>query len=157
MTVHFKGGVSENPKRVRLKLKSKKMKTIQNLLVITFVVLLTSCATTTKFPLSSTVPAAEISAKINQDKNKNFVINVVAKNLASADRLNPPKNNYSVWMITDDGTLKNIGQLTNQNAKTASLKTLTPFKVKEIFITAEDQGNLTYPSGIEISRTSFNK
>jgi len=122
---------------------------------MSLIAVLTSCATTTKFPLSSTVPAAEITAKINQDKNKNYVINVIAKNLASADRLNPPKNNYSIWIVTENGTIKNIGQLTNLNAKTATLKTLTPFNVKEIFITAEDQGNLTYPNGIEISRTNF--
>ena len=122
---------------------------------MSLIAVLTSCATTTKFPLSSTVPAAEITAKVNQDKNKNYVINVIAKNLASADRLNPPKNNYSIWIVTENGTIKNIGQLTNLNAKTATLKTLTPFNVKEIFITAEDQGNLTYPNGIEISRTNF--
>ncbi|PIR13145.1 MAG: hypothetical protein COS42_03770 [Flavobacteriales bacterium CG03_land_8_20_14_0_80_35_15] len=105
--------------------------------------------------MSNTVPAAEITAKVNQDKNKNYVIQVVAKNLASAERLNPPKNNYSVWIVTENGTIKNIGQLTNLNAKTATLKTLTPFNVKEIFITAEDQGNLTNPNGVEISRTNF--
>lgn len=132
------------------------MKLLKSLLFMSLIAVLTSCATTTKFPLSSTVPAAEITAKVNQDKNKNYVIQVVAKNLASADRLNPPKNNYSVWIVIDDGTTKNIGQLTNLNAKTATLKTLTPFNVKEIFITAEDQGNLTYPNGVEISRTNFN-
>jgi len=132
------------------------MKLLKSLLFMSLIAVLTSCATTTKFPLSSTVPAAEITAKVNQDKNKNYVIQVVAKNLASAERLNPPKNNYSVWIVTENGTIKNIGQLTNLNAKTATLKTLTPFNVKEIFITAEDQGNLTYPNGVEISRTNFN-
>ena len=131
------------------------MKLLKSLLFMSLIAVLTSCATTTKFPLSSTVPAAEITAKVNQDKNKNYVIKVVAKNLASAERLNPPKNNYSVWIVTENGTIKNIGQLTNLNAKTATLKTLTPFNVKEIFITAEDQGNLTYPNGVEISRTNF--
>ena len=33
----------------------------------------------------------------------------------------------------------------------------TPFKVNQIFITAEDQANLTKPAGIEISRYSYNK
>ncbi|NJO90686.1 MAG: hypothetical protein HC831_18290 [Chloroflexia bacterium] len=50
-----------------------------------------------------------------------------------------------------------IGQLTNKNAKKAVLKTVTPFNVKEIFITAEEQGDLAYPAGVEISRTTFNK
>jgi hypothetical protein len=59
--------------------------------------------------------------------------------------------------VTTDGMTKNIGQLNNRNAKKATLKTSTPFNAGEIFITAEDQGNLTIPAGVEISRTSFNK
>ena len=133
------------------------MRTIKNLAIIGVVALMTSCASTAKFPISSTVPAADITAKKKQDKTKNYMIEVTAKNLAEAIRLNPPKNNYSVWIVAENGTTKNLGQLVNKNAKEASLKTTTPFNVKEIFITAEEQGNLNYPSGIEISRTTFNK
>lgn len=75
--------------------------------------------------------------------------------MAAASRLNPPKNNYSVWSITDGGMTKNIGQLINKNAKKAVLKTVTPFDAKEIFITAEEEGNLNYPAGTEISRRNF--
>ena len=133
------------------------MRTIKSLLIIGFAALMTSCASTAKFPISSTVPAAEFTAKKKQDKNKNFVIELTAINLAEASRLTPQMNNYSVWIVTDDGTTKNIGQLTNKNAKKAVLKTVTPFNVREIFITAEEQGSLTYPAGNEISRTTFNK
>jgi hypothetical protein len=133
------------------------MRTIKNLAIIGAIALMTSCASTVKFPVSSTVPAADITAKKKQDKNKNYVIELTAYNLAEASRLNPPKNNYSVWIITSDGVTKNVGQLTNKNAKKATLETTTPFDVKEIFITAEEQGNLNYPSGTEISRTTFNK
>ncbi len=58
--------------------------------------------------------------------------------------------------MTDNGT-KNAGQLIIKNAKRASLKTSTPYDVNEIFITAEDQGDYSYPVGVEISRTSFKK
>ena len=133
------------------------MRTIKNLEIIGVVALMTSCASTAKFPISSTVPAADITAKKKQDQNKNYMIEVTAKNLAEAIRLNPPKNNYRVWIVAENGTTKNLGQLVNKNAKEASLKTTTPFNVKEIFITAEEQGNLNYPAGIEISRTTFNK
>ena len=133
------------------------MKTIKSLAIICAVALMTSCVTTAKFPVSSTVPAADITAKKKQDKNKNYLIEVTARNLAEASRLNPPKNNSRVWFITSDGTIKNVGQLTNKNAKKATLETTTPFDVKEIFITAEEQGNLHYPTGTEISRTTFNK
>ncbi len=131
------------------------MKSLINLLLVSVLVFLTSCATTAKFPVSSITPAAEITAKKKQDKNNNYIIEVTAKNLASADRVDPSKKNYNVWIVTENNGTKNAGMLFNKNAKTASLKTSTPFDVKEIFITAEDQGDYSYPVGVEISRTTF--
>lgn len=133
------------------------MRTIKNLAVIGVIALMTSCVSTVKFPISNTVPGAEITVTKNQDKNNNYVIVLTARNLADASRLNPPKNNYSVWIVADNGTTKNIGQLDNKNAQKTILKTVTPFDVDEIFITAEDQGNLSFPMGIEISRITFSK
>lgn len=133
------------------------MKTIKSLVIIGVVALMTSCASTAKFPVSSSVPAADITAKKKQDKNDNYVIAVTARNLAEPSRLSPPKYNYSVWIVAENGSVKNLGQLINKNAKKAILETTTPFDVKEIFITAEEQGNSNYPSGTEISRTTFNK
>lgn len=133
------------------------MKTIKSIVFLGIIILLSSCATTVNFPVSTAVPAAEIVAKKKQDKHDNYVIELTAKNLADPGRLDPPKNNYSVWIVTENGETNNVGQLTNVNAKKANLTASTPFDVKEIFITAEDQGNLTYPRGIEISRTSFSK
>jgi biopolymer transport protein ExbD len=133
------------------------MKRERNVLLVATLLFLTSCASITKFPVSSTLPAAEITAKTKQDKNKNYTIEVTAKHLASPDRLNPPKSNYNVWIVTEENGTMNLGMLTNKNAKTAVLKTKTPFKVIEIFITAEDQGNNSSPNGIEISRTNLNR
>ncbi|MBJ2172661.1 hypothetical protein JBL43_00320 [Aureibaculum sp. A20] len=126
------------------------------IITITMVFLMfISCGTTKKFPLSDLVPAAEITVSKKQDNNNNYVIEVSAENLASADRLDPPKNNYVVWIVTEDNGIKNVGQLSNKNAKKVELETTTPFDVKEIFITAENEGNITYPSGIEITRTTL--
>lgn len=133
------------------------MRTIKSLVIMGMVVLITSCASTAIFPVSTVVPAAEIKAIKKQDQNGNYSIELTAQNLAEASRLDPPMNNYSAWIVTDNGSIKNIGQLSNKNAKTAILKALTPFIVKEIFITAEMQGNLAYPQGTEISRTKFDK
>ena len=133
------------------------MDIVKLLVVNCAVIFLGSCASTAKFPVSDVAPAAVITAKKWQDNNKNFVIEVIARHLAEAERLNPPKKNYSVWIVAENGTIKNIGQLMQENEKKTILKTTTPFKVKEIFITAEDQGNLNYPSGVEISRTTFSK
>lgn len=132
------------------------MKAFKCLAIIAIVAIATSCATTVRFPVSSIVPGADITVTKDQDKNNNYVIVLTAKNLAEASRLNPPMNNYSVWIETTDGMVKNIGQLDNKNAKKAVLRTVSPFDVREVFITAENQGNLTYPAGVEISRISFN-
>ena len=131
------------------------MKSLIKVLFVVVLAFLTSCASIAKFPVSNFVPAAEIIAKKTQDKNKNYVIEVIAKNLASADRIEPSKKNYNVWIVTENNGTKNAGMLANKNAKKASLKTATPFNVREIFITAEEQGDYSYPMGIEIARTSF--
>lgn len=111
--------------------KIKKMRPIRILAIIGVVALMTSCASTDKFPVSSTVPAADITATKKQDKHKNYVIVLTARNLAEASRLNLPKNNYSVWIVVDNGVTKNVGQFTNKNSKKAVLKTVTPFNVKK--------------------------
>jgi hypothetical protein len=132
------------------------MKIIQTSL-LSLATLLAGCATTAKFPISTVAPAAEISAKKTMDKNKNYVIELVALNLTSTDRLNPPKNHYNVWIVTEQNDYKNLGQVMNANAKKVVFKTLTPFNPKEIILTAEDEGNRLMPAGIEIARTSFKK
>lgn len=132
------------------------MKKLPNVLA-GFVMMITSCATTAKFPVSTVAPAAEISAKKTLDKNKNYVVELVALNLTSPERLNPPKDHYNVWIITEQNEYKNLGQIMNANAKRVNFKTLSPYNPKQIIVTAEDEGNRLLPTGIEISRTSFKK
>jgi hypothetical protein len=53
-------------------------------------------------------------------------------------------------MDTDKDGVKNLGQLKSvtgffTDAQTASLNTVTPFKPKRIFVTAEDEANTTSP------------
>jgi hypothetical protein len=122
------------------------------ILSVLLVFLMTSCATIAKFPVSNVSPAAEITAKIKKDKQNNYEITIIANYLASAERLSPPKNTYVIWVVTKQSGITNSGQLKNENAKKNTLKTLTSFEPLEIFITAEDEGTVTYPTGVEISR-----
>ncbi|MFA5971375.1 MAG: hypothetical protein WC780_03400 [Lentimicrobiaceae bacterium] len=134
------------------------MKTIKNVILsLVLMFLVAACTLTTKFPISSVTPGAEITANVKLDKSNNHVISVTANHLASAERLTPPKNTYVVWITTSDNGVKNIGQLKSKNNKTATLETLTSFNPVEIFITAEDKGDVSYPSGIEISRATIKK
>ncbi len=119
--------------------------------------LVTSCFTTAKFHVSQITPAADVVARMKQDKNKNYQIVITAKNLASVERLSPAKKTYVAWIVTDNNGIKNIGQLKIKNAKTSTLNTLTAFKPIEIFITAENEGSVSFPSGIEITRAKINR
>lgn len=116
-----------------------------------------ACATTVNFPTSDVTPAADISATKKTDRNGNYKILVTAKNLASADRLEPPQSVYIAWIVTNTEGIRSIGRLTNKNAKTATIETLTPFAFTEIFITAEGKADVSSPLGIEISRAKFKK
>lgn len=128
------------------------MKIIKLIPIGVILFLVTSCTTTVKFPVSNLVPAAEISATKKKDKNNNYGIKVTTRYLANPNRLNPPKNFYVVWIVTDNNQIKNIGQLIQKGSKKVVLTTTTPFAVKEIFITAEDRGDVTYPGNTEITR-----
>ena len=73
-----------------------------------------SCTKKVKFPSLASVPASEITASKKQDSNKNYLIEAKATNLASPDRLFPKRNNYSLWILTSNGEVKNIGAIIEQ-------------------------------------------
>jgi hypothetical protein len=118
-----------------------------------------SCAKKMAFLSSSVVPAARGEVKIKSDNNKNHVINVSITNLAEPERLTPPKQMYMVWMLTDQNSTKNLGQIKTSDgtfSKTlkASFETVTTFKPLKIFITAENDSNVQYPDRVIILTTS---
>lgn len=80
-----------------------------------------SFASTAKFPVSDVVPAVNIIAKKKTDGNKNVFLEVTAQNLANPKRLNPPENNYSIWIVANGYGIKNVGQLIIRNAKKINL------------------------------------
>ena len=131
------------------------MKTIQYFFALVLSLFVVACATTAKFPVSSIVPAAEITAKKKTDANQNNILEITARNLASPDRLVPAGNHYSIWVVTKNQGTKNVGQLLVKNGDKANFKTTTAFDFDEVFITVENQSDLTYPTGVEISRTKF--
>ncbi len=139
------------------------MKTFKNLasglLVIAMIMLVTSCARKTNFQTSSVVPAARGSVKVKKDDNNNYDIKIKLNGLAEAKRLEPAKQVYVVWMEADDHTTKNLGRINSNSSLLskklkASFDTVTPFKPIKIFITAEDQADVTYPDTRVVLTTS---
>lgn len=127
---------------------------IINSMLLVFLIAGVSCRTTVDFPHSSTLPAAEVKAKVKQDKNENYKIKLEADHLADPNRLNPAKDVYVVWIETESNDSQNIGQLTTNGSKDASLETVTSYKPVRIFITAEDRANLQYPRGEVVFESS---
>lgn len=119
-------------------------------LITLMVAFSTSCATKMTFSTSSVVPAAQGHVKVSRDNNKNYVIKISIKDLAGVERLQPQKQTYVVWMVTNEGLTKNIGQLNSSKSflsrtLKASLKTVSSSNPVKIFITAENDPGVQNP------------
>lgn len=136
---------------------------IKNIFFVVFTAMIlfsfTSCVTKAKFESSTVVPAAQGFVKVNKDKNNNYSIQVEVTNLAESSRLTPAKRTYVVWLVSDQNETKNLGQF-NTSSKmfskrlNASFKTVTSYKPIKLFITAEDEETIQYPSGVLILTTN---
>jgi len=125
------------------------------LALISVITLTSSCASTSEFPVSELVPAADITAKIRKQGKQNYLVTIKANNLAASERLNPSKEIYIIWAVSETNVTRNVGHFTQQNAEKSIYKASFPYKPIEVFITAENEENLCKPSEVEISRTKL--
>ena len=82
-------------------------------IIIFFIVsfLLFSCTNTISFQGSEVVPAAVAEAKIKQDQNNNFEIEIDVENLAKPENLHPPRDIYLAWYETAETGANKLGQI----------------------------------------------
>ncbi len=137
-----------------------KRNTFIGVLISILIFSFSSCSVNKSFLASSVVPAAEGKVKVKQDKSQNYNIQVNVSGLAEVERLNTNKNNYVVWMLTDQGRTENLGLLNTAGGMfskklKASLETSSSYKPSKVFITAEENTNVQYPSK-EIVLTTAN-
>lgn len=124
----------------------KPIKTIAHSLFM--VVALSSCTPKMTFLNSTIAPAATGGVSVKKDKNNNYVLNVSVMNLAEPKQLTPAKETYIVWMESDESSVKKLGQIAPRSkALKGELKTTSTDKPKEVYITAENDANTTYPNG----------
>lgn len=127
---------------------------------LVMIFLISSCATRkSSFLTSTVVPAAQGNVKIKKDGNNNYAIKIDLANLAEPDKLQPPKKSYVVWIETGSDGIKNIGQIkTSTNFLSSKLKasfqTVSSFNPVKVFITAEDDASIQYPSGVTVLSTN---
>ena len=113
------------------------------------------CSKKLVFLPSSVVPAAEGYVQVKKDVNQNYAITLKVSNLAEVDKMQPPKKTYVVWMETDRGLTRNIGQIVSSRNLNANFETVTSFKPVKIFLTAEDNENVQYPGNVVLSTAKF--
>lgn len=134
-------------------------KSLVSLLAITLIFVFFSCARKTSFQTSSVVPAARGDVKVKKDDNNNYQIKIKISGLAEVKRLEPSKQAYVIWLVSDEHITKNLGQinsssnLLSKNLK-ASFETVSSVKPVKIFITAEDDASTQYPGSIVILSTN---
>ena len=110
------------------------------------------------FEPSSVVPAATGHVKIIKDKNQNFNLQIELVNLADVELLQTGKTTYVVWMMANQDSAKNIGQLKSSKnlfskKSKASFETISVDKPRRIFITAENDGKIDKPKGVVVIST----
>lgn len=131
------------------------MNNYKYLALLGIITLTSSCVSIAKFPVSPLVLAADITAKFKNQGKLNYLVTNTAINQADSERLDPPKEIYIIWAVSEAGVTRNLGYFIQQNAEKSIYRASFPYKPMEVFITAEDEEDLCKPIGVEISRTKL--
>ena len=144
-----------------LQLSSPSKKFFLWIITIVLVLSFNSCAKKITFLTSTVVPAARGYVKVTKDNNKNYAIQIKLYNLAEVNRLEPSKETYIVWMVTDQDVTKNIGKVISSSSflsrdLTGSFETVSSFKPSKIIISAEESADAQMPgSKVVLSTDRF--
>lgn len=121
-------------------------------LLVIFSFLLTIAAWGREDRLTNTgaTPAAMGKVITDNDRNGNTGIEVEVKHMAAPQSLTPAKTAYVVWVQPRGKDPEVLGVLRVNSDLEGSLKTATPYKDFDVFITAEDNPKPDTPSGMVI-------
>ena len=95
---------------------------------------------------TSIVPAASGDVDVNMDNNGNVKVDLKIDNLARPESLTPPATTYIVWFQQEDSRPESQGQLKVGKNLKAELKTTTPWRKFDVFVTAENDPLAKTPS-----------
>lgn len=106
------------------------------------------CANKVNMDRSAAVPAAEAQLKVKK-KDNGREIKVAVEHLAPVERISPDALHYVVWLQPTQGQAMpaNVGVLEVGDDHEGELKTTTPFKNFEVFVTTEKDAQVTAPRG----------
>jgi len=130
---------------------------LSGILATMIIVPFTVSAKKIPFLLSSVTPAATGYVKVKKDNNKNYQIKIHIQDLAGIEKIQPTKQTYVVWMVTDREITKNIGRVKSSANVSGNLtgyfETVSSFQPTKIFITAEVDESVQEPGEIVVLTT----
>jgi hypothetical protein len=100
-------------------------------------------------------PSAVGTVNYKTDRNGNTEMEVKVDHLAPPANLVPPKTDYVVWVQAPGQAPENKGVLRVNSDQQGSIKMISPEKNLDVFVTAEDNPNVSQPSGPEVLRGSL--
>jgi hypothetical protein len=103
---------------------------------------------------TKTVPAAAGEVNVAKEKNGNIRVDVKVKHLAKPGNLTPPANTYVVWLQQEGSQPQSQGELKVEDDLDGELKTTTPLKNFNVFITAETDSQTKTPSDQVVLRAT---
>jgi hypothetical protein len=127
---------------------------------IVAIIALTSCGKKITFLPSTVAPGAKGAVKITRDDNDNYVIKLQVRDLVKAEKLQPRKDDYVVWVETQENRAQHLGKLQSSKSlfsrtRKGALKTATPAKPVRVFVTAEDNGTPQFPGEVILTTKLF--
>jgi hypothetical protein len=91
---------------------------------------------------------AKGSASFKKTSDHGTRIVLVVRNLAEPENLNPPGYSYVAWVQGDrEAPPHNVGALVVDDEQQGELRTLTPLRDFELFVTAEPSSDVAQPTG----------
>jgi hypothetical protein len=95
-------------------------------------------------------PSAVGTVDYHHDRNGNTSFELRADHLAPPNNLQPPKQVYVVWVQAPGHAPENKGALKVNEKEQGNIKMLSPYPAFDVFVTAEDNEQVTAPSGPEV-------
>lgn len=106
----------------------------------------------TKIMMNSTqlTPGAGGQVLISKGDNGNTRVDVKVEHLAPPAALNPPSNDYVVWLQENGRGPENQGVIKVGKDENGQLRIKTPYKAFRLFITAEPTPTPQMPNNMEV-------
>jgi hypothetical protein len=130
------------------------MKRTQALFAATLLLLGIALARDIKLTPGTVDPGAQGKLEVNKQKDGTQQVKVDVQHLALPSALTPPKMGYVVWIQPPDHPPENHGVLKVDNKEKGSFQTTTAYPRFDVFVTAEDNLQVTEPSGPVVFRAT---